>query len=80
MDKPSKDRFDAQLQEIAAQRSAFERTITALGIDAAVRRLARSESHLEIGALVMEVLTKSLPEPHEGSRRNKAFSVDSRAV
>jgi hypothetical protein len=38
--------------------------VTALGIDDAVRRLARSESHLEIGALVMEVLTKWLPEPH----------------
>ena len=62
--KPAKDRFDAQLQEIAARRSAFERTITELGIDDAMRRLARSESHLEIGALVMEVLTKWLPEPH----------------
>jgi hypothetical protein len=62
--KPAKDRFDAQLQEIAARRGAFERTITELGIDDAMRRLARSESHLEIGALVMEVLTKWLPEPH----------------
>jgi hypothetical protein len=62
--KPSKDRFDAQLQEIAARRGAFERTIMEHGVDDALRRLARSESQLEIGALVMEVLTKWLPAAH----------------
>jgi hypothetical protein len=61
--KPSKDRFEAQLQEISARRSAFERTITERGLDEPLRRLARSESHLEISALVMEVLMKWLPEP-----------------
>jgi SLOG-like protein len=60
--KPSKDRYDAQLQEIAARRSGYERRITELRIDDAVRRLAISESHLEIGALMIEVLTKWLPE------------------
>jgi hypothetical protein len=60
--QPSKARFDAQLQEIASRRDAFERTITSLGLADPLRRLARSESHLEISALVMEVLTKWLPE------------------
>ena len=60
--QPSKDRYDAQLQEIAARRSAYERVIAEQGIEEAVRRLAIFESHLEISTLVMEVLTKWLPE------------------
>jgi hypothetical protein len=58
---PSKDRFDAQLQEIAARRPAFEQAIARDGIGDALRRLAISDSHIEIGALVMELLAKWLP-------------------
>jgi hypothetical protein len=60
--KPSKDRYEAQLQEVVARRGVFEKTIADRGFDDAVRRLAISESHIEIGALVMEVLTKWLPD------------------
>ena len=60
--KPSKDRYDGQLQEIAARRSAYERVIAEQGIEESIRRLALSESHLEISTLVMEVLMKWLPE------------------
>jgi hypothetical protein len=60
-DKPSKDRYEAQLRDVVARRAAYEPAITKLGIDQALCRLAVSESHLEIAALVMEVLTKWLP-------------------
>jgi SLOG-like protein len=59
---PSKDRFDAQLQEIAARRPAFERAIARDGIGDELRRLAISDSHIEIGALVMELLDRWLPQ------------------
>src|SRR5271165_5135370 len=59
--KPSKQRYDAQLAEIAARRARFEQALARAGIGDDVRRLAGSESHVEIGLLIVELLSTCLP-------------------
>jgi hypothetical protein len=59
--KPSKERYDAQLKQVDARRAAFQNMITQFKVEEPLRRLAISESHLEIGALVLEILSKWLP-------------------
>ncbi len=60
--RPSKARYEAQLQEIAARRAGFESAMTRVGIGDELRRLAISEGHIEVGALVMKVLSTWLAQ------------------
>jgi hypothetical protein len=57
---PSKDRYDLQLREIEHRRLKFEQSIEPLGIGDALRRLAISESHLEVGSLTLDILARWL--------------------
>jgi SLOG cluster2 len=57
---PSKDRYDLQLREIELRRLKFEQSIEPLGLGDVLRRLAISESHLEVGSLTLDILARWL--------------------
>jgi hypothetical protein len=68
--KPSKQRYDTQLAEIAARRPRYEQMMTEKGIGDDLRRLAISEGHIEIGSLILEILSACLP-PRAADRGEK---------